>query len=127
MNLKVKNIENPDLDLIINLAKKLNFTNINMSNYKSILEFNDDNNNIVGLINYDIHPSMAGKYRVYIRNLYYINNTYIDEIIKSLCKYCRKKKLTIKTILDTGKFNDKCKEAFYKNDFKGNDIIYYIY
>ena len=50
---------------------------------------------------------MAGKYRVYIRNLYYINNTYIDDIIKSLCKYCRKKNLTIKTILDTGKFNDK--------------------
>jgi hypothetical protein len=126
MNLKVIKIENPDLDLIINLAKKFNFDNIKMSNYEAILEF-IDNNNLVGFINYTIHPSMAGKHRVYIRNLYYINNTYIDTIIKSLCKYCKKKNLTIKTELNAGQFNDKCKEAFYKNNFKGNDIIYYIY
>lgn len=126
MNLKVIKIENPDLDLIINLAKKFNFDNIKMSNYEAILEF-IDNNNLVGFINYTIHPSMAGKHRVYIRNLYYINNTYIDDIIKSLCKYCKKNNLTIKAELNAGQFNDKCKEAFYKNDFKGNDIIYYIY
>lgn len=126
MYLKVKKIENPNIDLLLDLARKFNFDNIDMSYYESIFEFYNDNNK-VGLINYCILPSMAGKHRVYIRNLYYIDNMYIDTIIKSLCKYCRKNKLTINTSLQNKKFNDRCIKAFYDNNFKGKDIIYYLY
>ncbi len=130
MSLKVKQIEKPDIDLLLDLSRRFDFDNINISYYESIFEFYDkttEGYNLVGLINYCILPSMAGKYRVYIRNLYYINNTYINDIIKSLCKYCKKKKLTINTSLQNNKFNDKCKKAFYDNNFKGEDIIYYLY
>ncbi len=128
MSLKIKKIEKPDIDLLLDLARKFDFDNINISYYESIFEFYEkttDGYNLVGLINYDIHPSMAGRDRVYIKKLFYLDIIYIDDIIKSLCKYCKKNNLTIKTILNTNKFNDKCKEAFYKNNFKGEDIIYY--
>jgi len=39
----------------------------------------------------------------------------------------QKKSLTINTSLESNKFNNKCKKAFYDNNFTGNDLIYYIY
>ncbi len=126
MKLKIKKIEKPNLDLLLSLARKFNFDNINMSYYESIFEFYDMKN-MIGFINYCILPSILGKNRVYIRDLYYVDNKYIDHIIKSLCLYCKNKNLTIKTTLDTNKYTEECKKAFYDNNFKGDDIIYYIY
>jgi hypothetical protein len=126
MGIKINKKENPNIDLLLNLAKKFDFENISLSYYENILTFTEKDN-LIGLINYDIHPSMAGRDRIYIKKLFYSDNTYIDNIIKSLCIYCKKNNLTIKTILNTGKFNEKCIEAFYNNNFTGKDIIYYLY
>ena len=126
MSLKIKKTEKPDIDTLLNLAKMFNFDNIKISYYENIFTFYDMNK-IIGFINYCIIPSMAGKDRVYIKKLCYLDNKYIDNIIKSLCTYCKKNNLTIKTVLDTNKFNDECKKAFYDNDFKGEDTIYYLY
>jgi hypothetical protein len=126
MSLKIKKTEKPDIDTLLNLAKMFNFDNIKISYYENIFTFYDMNK-IIGFINYCIIPSMAGKHRVYIRNLYYLDNKYIDNIIKTLCTYCRKNRLTINTTLQNNKFNDECKKAFYNNNFKGEDIIYYLY
>ena len=126
MSLKIKKTEKPDIDILLDLAKNFNFDNIKISYYENIFTFYDLNK-LIGFINYCIIPSMAGKYRVYIRNMYYLDNKYIDMIIKSLCIYCRKKNLTINTSLQNNKFSDECKKAFYDNNFKGEDIIYYLY
>lgn len=126
MELNVKKIEKPDIDLLMDLANKFNFDNINLSTYENIFEFYDKNI-LVGIINYCILPSMTGKHRVYIRNLYYLEDKYIYKIINSLCVYCKKKSLTINTSLKNNKFNNKCKKAFYENNFTGDDFIYYIY
>jgi hypothetical protein len=126
MSLKIKKIKKPNLDLLLSLARQFNFDNISMSYYENIFTLYDSKE-LIGFINYCIIPSMAGKDRVYIRKLCYSDNKYIDSIIKTLCIYCRKKNLTIKAVLDTGKFNDECKKAFYDNDFKGEDTIYYLY
>jgi len=126
MELKIKKIENPDIDILMELANKFKFNDINLSFYESIFEFYDGNE-LIGIINYCILPSMTGKDRVFIRNLFYLDDKYIYDIIKSLCKYSKKKNLTINTSLDNTNFNNKCKKAFYDNNFTGNDWIYYIY
>lgn len=126
MELNVKKIEKPDIDLLMDLANKFNFDNINLSTYENIFEFYDKNI-LVGVINYCILPSMTGKHRVYIRNLFYLEDKYIYKIINSLCAYCKKKSLTINTSLINNKFNNKCRKAFYENNFTGDDFIYYIY
>jgi hypothetical protein len=126
MELKIKKIENPDIDILMGLANKFKFNDINLSFYESIFEFYDGNE-LIGIINYCILPSMTGKDRVFIRNLFYLDEKYIYDIIKSLCKYSKKKNLTINTSLENTNFNNKCKKAFYDNNFTGNDWIYYIY
>jgi len=125
MVLKIKKIENPDIDILMELANKFKFNDINLSFYESIFEFYNGNE-LIGIINYCILPSMTGKDRVFIRNLFYLDDKYIYDIIKSLCKYSKKKNLTINTSLDNTNFNNKCKKAFYDNNFTGNDWIYYI-
>ena len=126
MELKIKKIENIDIDMLMELANKFKFNDINLSFYEHIFEFYD-NGELIGIINYCILPSMTGKDRVFIRNLFYSNDKYIYDIIKSLCIYCKKKKLTINTSLENNNFNNKCKKAFYDNNFTGNGWIYYIY
>jgi hypothetical protein len=109
----------------MNLANKFKFDNINLSLYENIFEFYD-NSNLIGIINYCILPSMTGRHRVFIRNLFYSDDKYINNIIKLLCKYCKKKNLAINTTLKNNNFNNKCKEAFYDNNFNGDELIYYI-
>ena len=70
---------------------------------------------------------MKGRYRLFIRNLYFLNKDNLDDIIKSLCKYCKTVNLAIKTTFDNDKFDDDCKKALYNNNFKGNEVLYYIY
>lgn len=126
MKLKIKKIENLDIDILMDLANKFKFNDINLSLYEHIFQFYD-NDELIGIINYCILPSITGKHRVYIRNLFYLNDKYIHDIINSLCIYCKKKNLTINTSLENNNFNNKCKKAFYENNFTGNDWIYYIY
>lgn len=64
MILKIKKIENPDIDILMELANKFKFNDINLSFYESIFEFYD-NCELIGIINYCILPSMTGKDRVY--------------------------------------------------------------
>jgi len=90
MELKIKKIEKPHIDLLLNLANKFNFDNINLSKYENIFIFYDKNM-LIGIINYCILSSLMGKHRVYIRNLYYSDDKYIYNIINSLCIYCKKK------------------------------------
>ena len=128
MKLIIKKKENPDIDLLISLKKKFNFE-INMSNYKTILVVYDNkvDKNIISFINYRIIPSMAGRDRLYIKNLCYLENQNIDNIIKLICKYCETNNLAIKIDICPGKYNDECIKAFYDNNFKGTNTLYYIY
>jgi hypothetical protein len=67
MELKIKKIENPDIDILMGLANKFKFNDINLSFYESIFEFYDGND-LIGIINFCILSSMTGKDRVFIRN-----------------------------------------------------------
>ena len=126
MNYTVKDIKKVNLDLLLKLSKVFNFDKIETSYFEHILEFYDDKK-LVAMINYCILPCMKGRYRLFIRNLYFLNKDNLDTIIKSLCKYCKTVNLAIKTTFDNDKFDDDCKKALYNNNFKGNEVLYYIY
>lgn len=81
---------------------------------------------LVGLVNYCLTPSMKGKDKLFIRNIYYNDNKYLDDIIVSLCNYCKDNNLIILTTND-GDFTEECINAFHNNNFKGKNIILYTY
>lgn len=126
MNYTVKNIKKVNLDLLLKLSKVFNFDKIETSYFEHVLEFYEDKK-LVAMINYCFIPSMKGRMRLFIRNLYFLNKNNLDNIIKSLCEYCKNENLSIKTTLDNNKFDDDCKKALYNNNFKGNEVLYYIY
>ena len=77
---------------------KIKDKNFDMNMYKNILLISD-NEKMIGLINYCIVPSMKGKDKLFIRNIYCITDDYLDDIIKSLCFYCEKNNHSIFTSL----------------------------
>ena len=106
---------------LFNIQQKLDITY-----YKNILEFYD-NNNLIGFVNYCITPSMKGKDRLFIRNLYYVELKYLNDMVVTLCDYCKNKNLIIMTSIDDEEFTKECIDTFYNNNFKGNNIIMYTY
>ena len=126
MRIKIKKTEKPNVDLLLNLFRKFEIDNINISYFENLFEFYEDKN-LIGFINYIILPAMKGFNRVYIRDLMCIDNNYIDKIIKTLCSYCKKNKLTIRTSVDTKTFSKDYEQILYNNGFTGNHELYYIY
>jgi len=125
MSYKIKNKEKINFEEIIKLSTIFNFFKIESNNYESILELYDAEK-IVGMINYCLIPSLKGKTRLFIRNIYLLDDDNFDNIIKSLCAYCKKKNLSIKTTLEQDKYNTKFIKILHENNFKGENVLYYI-
>lgn len=125
MSYKIKNNEKINFEEIMKLSTIFNFTKIETNNYESVLEFYKSKE-IVGMINYCLIPSLKGKTRLFIRNVYLLDKNNFDNIIKSLCIYCKKNNLSIKTTLEEDKYNIEFKKILYENNFKGENVLYYI-
>lgn len=126
MDFSVKSIHNANYKTLLKLAKIFNIEKIDIGYYDNILEIYE-NDKIVGLVNYCLTPSMKGKEKLFIRNLYYVDNKYLNDIVVSLCDYCKNKNLIIMTTTDNKekKFTEECITTFYNNNFKGKNIILY--
>jgi hypothetical protein len=124
--IKIKNNSKITVETLIKLSSIFNFDNIDITYFENILEFYC-NKKILAMINYCFIPTIDGNMRLFIRNLYYIDKNDLDKIIKALCEYCKKNKLSIKTTLYNNKFDNDCIKILYDNNFKGgNDVLYYI-
>ena len=123
MELVVKEVNKAKLEKLLQLATIFNIATIDTSYYKNILEFYE-NNKIVGFVNYCINPSMGSRDNLFIRNLYYSDSNILNNIVVSLCNYCKSKNLIIITTND-GDFTDECITAFYNNNFTGKNVIIY--
>ncbi len=126
MDLVVKEVNKAKLEKLLQLATIFNIASIDTQYYKNILEFYE-NDKIVGFVNYCINPSMGSRDNLFIRNLYYSDSNILNNIVVSLCNYCKSKNLIIITTLDNKekKFTDECITAFYNNNFTGKNIIIY--
>lgn len=122
---EIKNKEKITFEEILRLSTIFNITKIEPTNYESVLELYD-NEKIIGMINYCLIPSLKGKTRLIIRNINLLDESNFDNIIKSLCVYCKKNNLSIKTTLEQDKYNNKFIKILYENNFKGENVLYYI-
>ena len=118
MTYKIKEIKNANYKLLLKIAIIFNIEKIDISYYENFL---------LRLYNYCITPSMKGRDKLFIRNLFYCDFIYLDDIIKTLCNYCKNINLIIMTTFDNNIFTQDCKDALFNNNFKGNDVIYYLY
>ena len=123
--MSIKEINNPNYEFLLKNAVKLQITKIDMEMYKNILLIYDSSI-LIGLINYCIIPSMKGKEKLFIKNLYSVNNDKFSMIIKLLCKYCKKKNYSILTTLTDKDVDIECINAFYKNNFHGENLTYHV-
>jgi hypothetical protein len=123
MDLVVKEVNNANYKKLLQLAAIFNIASIDIPYYKNILEFYE-NDKLVGLVNYCINPSMGSKDHLFIRNLYYNDSNILNNIVVSLCNYCKSKNLIIITTND-GDFTNECITAFYNNNFTGKNVIIY--
>lgn len=123
MDLVVKEVNNANYKKLLQLAAIFNIASIDIPYYKNILEFYE-NDKLVGLVNYCMNPSMGSKDHLFIRNLYYNDSNILNNIVVSLCNYCKSKNLIIITTND-GDFTNECITAFYNNNFTGKNVIIY--
>lgn len=108
------------------ISNLFNLSTIDTNYYEKILELYDIDNNIVSVINYCLIPSLKGKTRLFIRNVYLLDRNNFDNIIKSLCEYCKNNNLSIKTTLDNDKYDEDFIKILHENNFKGKNVLYYI-
>lgn len=123
MTTKIKNKIHPNYNFLLECSKTLNIKEFDLKYYNKILLFYK-NEKIIGLVNYCITPSMKGKFKLFIRNMFNANAKYLDDIIKLLCKYCDKKNYSIMTTIDEEK--SQYTEVLLSNNFIGKNILYRI-
>jgi hypothetical protein len=121
VSISTNNIDEPDSMKLIEISDIFNINDLRLNYYESIFEikFYDI---LVGVVNYKILPSMR-KNIIYIRNIHYNNEKYLNEIITKFCEYF--KNYIIQTSSDTDPINDKCIQVMRNNNFKGDKVIFY--
>jgi hypothetical protein len=125
MSHKIKELNNPNFEILLENVKFFKIDKIDIQMYKNMLLIYDEDK-LVGLINYCITPSMKSKDKLFIRNIFCADNVYLNHIIKSLCYYCKQKKYSIFTTQTEKELGDECIKALYDNNFNGKNLIYHI-
>lgn len=125
MSYKIKELNNPSYEFLLQNALIFEIKELDIQMYKNILLIHEDKQ-LVGLINYCITPSMKGKDKLFIRNIFYTDNKLLNNIIQALCFYCEKKKYSIYTTLTENELKKECIDAFYSNNFLGQNLIYHL-
>ncbi len=121
VSITTNNIDEPDCMLLIEMSYIFNIKDLRLNYYESIFEIKCDDI-LVGVVNYKILPSMR-KNIIYIRNIHYNDEKYLNIIIIKLCNYF--KNYIIQTSSDTDPINDECIQVMRNNNFKGNKVIFY--
>jgi hypothetical protein len=124
MYYKVKNIEKINFDILLNTATHFKITDINTKFHENFLQMYYKKD-LIGVVNYCIINTMSGQSILYIRNIYYNDINDFDNIIKSLCKYCRKKNFYIQGSNSNNKYTSDALTILHNNNFTGDDYLFY--
>ena len=126
MKLKIKNIKNDSAEYVLKLMQTFNIKDtLNTKHVTNIMEFYDDNK-LIGIINYLYYVVLDYK-KLYIRNIYYINEKYLDTMIKQFIIKSKKIYGSIFTNRNHGNFDKKVIETLLNNKFFGDDYIFLEY
>lgn len=123
--MKVKIIKQPKLNEILNLSSVFKLDSpINMNYYKNIIEFFDDDNNLIGFINY-VENYYLDFTKSFINMIYFTDIVYLDLMIKQMIKYMKQKKYSYTFLHSENNLFDKNTINILKsNDFVGEDFLF---
>ncbi len=127
MELEIKYICNVSHEYILNIIKRFNITTIlNHEDNQSIIEFYDTNKIIIGFINYEEIPNnnVYNGNNLLIKSIYYLDDKYLDAMIKKLVKKTYRKFICIYININDKLLDENIIFALKKNNFKGNNTLF---
>lgn len=126
MKLKTKNIKNDSTSYILKLMQTFNIKEtLNVKYITNLMEFYD-NDILIGVINYMFYPVLDYE-KLYIRNIYFTNEIYLDEMIKIFITKMKKIYNSIFTNINHGNFNKIIIQTLLNNNFYGDEYIFLKY
>ena len=89
--MKAKIIKKPNINEILKLSSIFRLDSpINMNEYKNIIEFFDDNDNLIGFVNY-VENHYLDYTKSFIKMIYFTDKTFLDLMIKQMIKQLKQK------------------------------------
>ena len=123
--MKVKIINKPNIKDILKLSAIFKLESpINMNEYKNIIEFFDDDDNLIGFINY-IENYYLDFTKSFIKMIYFTDNTYLDLMIKQMIKLMKQKKYSYAFLnSESDSYDINTINILKLNDFTGDDFLF---
>ena len=123
--MKAKIIKKPNINEILKLSSIFRLDSpINMNEYKNIIEFFDDNDNLIGFVNY-VENHYLDYTKSFIKMIYFTDKTFLDLMIKQMIKQLKQKKYSYALLNSESKSFDKNTIDILKsNDFAGDDFLF---
>ena len=122
MNLKAKLINNID---IFKLSDKFDVAKngLKIDDYKNIIEFYDEDNKIVGFVNF-IESVYLEYTKTYIKSIYFVDKKYLDLIIKKMINVMKKKYIYTYLDSENKSYDDNIINILKLNNFIGDDFLF---
>jgi hypothetical protein len=123
--MKAKIIKKPNINEILNLSSIFRLESpININEYKNIIEFFDDNDNLIGFVNY-VENHYLDYTKSFINMIYFTEDTYLDMMIKLMIKQLKQKKYSYALLNSESDLFDKNTIKILKlNNFAGDDFLF---
>lgn len=123
--MKAKIIKKPSLNEILNLSKIFDLESpINLNNYECIMIFYDKNKNIIGFINF-IEIYYYKYTKTFIRQIYFIDEKYLDAIIKKMIKVMKTQNYSYSYLhCDDENLDKNTIDVLKLNGFDGDDFLF---
>ena len=123
--MKSKIIKKPQINEILKLSKTFNLNSpININDYKNIIEFYDENNNLIGFVNF-VETVYLDYTKTFIKIIYFIDKSHLDLIIKEMINVMKKKKYSY-TFLNSNNisFDKDTIDILKSNYFAGDEFLF---
>ena len=123
--MKIKIIKKPNIDEILKLSSVFKLDSpININEYKNIIEFFDNDNNLIGFVNF-IETVYLNYTKTFIKMIYFTDDKNLDSIIKKMIKYLRQQKYSYVFLnSESESFNKNTIIILKLNDFVGDDFLF---
>ncbi len=123
--MKAKIIKKPNINEILKLSSIFLLESpINMNEYKNIIEFFDDDDNLIGFVNY-VENHYLDYTKSFINMIYFTDKIFLDLMIKQMIKQLKQKKYSYALLNSENKLFDKNTINILKsNNFIGDDYLF---
>lgn len=123
--MKAKIIKKKNINEILKLSSIFRLESpINMNEYKNIIEFFDDDDNLIGFVNY-VENHYLDYTKSFINMIYFTDYTHLDMMIKLMIKQLKQKKYSYALLnSESGLFDKNTIKILKSNNFAGDDYLF---